>query len=69
VAVKVYVPGMAHDGPGENVLLNAPLAEMVTVWVKTVTFTGFVIWREIVLPAADGVPVTVPEMVPVTLPT
>jgi hypothetical protein len=69
VAVKVYVPGMAQDGPGENVPLNAPLAEIVTVWVKTVTFTGFAIWRESVLPAADGVPVTVPEMVPVTFPT
>ena len=69
MAVKVYVPGMAQEGPGENVPLKAPLAEMVTVRANTVTFTGFTIWRETVLPAADGVPVTVPEMVPVTFPT
>ncbi len=42
---------------------------MVTVWVNTVAFTGFVIWSESVLPAADGDPVTVPEMVPVAFPT
>ena len=60
---------MAQDGPGENVVLNAPLAEMVTVWVKTVRFTGFTICRETVLPAADGVPAIVPDIVPVTLPT
>jgi len=60
---------MAHDGPGVNAPLNAPLAETGTIWVNTVAFTGFVIWSESVLPAADGDPTIVPEMVPVAFPT
>ena len=64
----MYVPGRDHDGFGVNVPLNAPLAETENVWLKRVVFTGLDILSESVLPA-DGVPVTVPEKVPVAFPT
>jgi hypothetical protein len=63
------VPGRDHDGFGVNAPLNVPVAETVTVWLRRVAFTGFVILSESVLPAANEDPVTVPEKVPEAFPT
>jgi len=67
MAVTVYVPAAVHPAPGVNLALNDPLVANEITWAKTATLDGLVITSSTV-PATDGTPVTVPEIVPPVAP-